>query len=320
MPTALITGISGQDGHYLGEFLDHQGYRVVGTTRGSGTGKYVQTSPMAVPIEVVKADLLDQKALESLISRYEPNEVYNLAGDTYLPLTLQDPVSVGETVALGVTRILEAIRCVNPAIRFFQASSSEMFGAVTAAPQAEETPYQPRYAYGVAKVYGHLMTRYYREHRGVFACSGILYNHESPRRGREFVFRKITHGAASIKLGLAKTLHLGNLDARRDWGFAGDYVEAMWRMLQHPDPDDFVLATGELHSVQEICEIAFSHLGLPYLDHVISEPDPSRPPEGIPLVGNADKAKRLLGWKPKVTFRELVSMMVEADLATLRKN
>jgi len=318
MPKALITGISGQDGSYLAEFLLKKGYQVIGTTRNSGTLKLPFDFPKDSRIEIAEIDLLGQQDIQGLLSAYHPDEVYNLAGFSSLLPTFEDPVLTGECMALAVTRFLESIRRVNPSIRFFQASSSEMFGEVTKSPQDEDTPFKPRNPYGVAKMYGHLITRYYRVYKDMFSCSGILYNHESPRRRPEFVSRKVTQGVASIKLGLASELRLGNLDALRDWGFAGDYVEAMWLLLQYPTPGDYVLATGEAHTVREICEIAFSRAGLNYMDHVISEPDASRPPEPFPLIGNPGKARRLLGWKPRMNFRELIDMMVDQDLKMLR--
>jgi GDPmannose 4,6-dehydratase len=269
-------------------------------------------------IEIVRDDLLDQDCIEKIFRDHRPDEVYNFAANSVLAASFHQPILATMVLAMGVTRILEAIRKITPGARFFQASSSEIFGIPAEVPQSETTPFHPRNPYGVSKVYGHLMTMTYRENYNLYACSGILYNHESPRRSPEFVTRKITHAAARIKLGRARELRLGNLDARRDWGFAGDYVQAMWLMLQQPQPDDYVLATGETHSVRELCEEAFSHLGLDYREYVVKEEESFRPSETAQLVGNPAKARRVLGWKPGVSFRDLVRMMVEADLEALR--
>ncbi len=318
MPTALITGITGQDGSYLAEFLLEQGYQVVGMVRRSSTVNFQRIEHIQDQITLVPGDLLDQMSLVDALQEYEPQEVYNLAAQSFVPTSWRQPVFTGEVTALGVTRMLEAIRIVNPRIRFYQASSSEMFGKVRESPQRETTPFYPRSPYGVAKVYGHWITVNYRESYGIFACSGILFNHESPRRGLEFVTRKVTHGAARIKLGLADDLHLGNLDARRDWGFAGDYVRAMWLMLQQDHPDDYVVGTGETHSVRELCQVAFSYLDLDWEKHVVVDPKFYRPAEVDLLVSAPDKARRVLGWEPKVSFEELIHMMVDADLKLLR--
>ncbi len=313
-PTALITGITGQDGSYLADFLRKQGYRVVGMVRRASTENFERIEHLRGQIEIRQADLLDQLSLINLLREVRPREVYNLAAQSFVPTSWEQPVLTGEFTALGVTRLLEAVRLVDPGIRFYQASSSEMFGKVQDVPQTEQTPFYPRSPYGVAKVYAHWITVNYRESYGIFACSGILFNHESPRRGKEFVTRKVTDGVARIKAGLATTLPMGNLQAHRDWGFAGDYVEAMWRMLQQPQPDDYVVATGEAHSVQELCERAFDRAGLHWQDHVVVDPALVRPAEVDSLLGDATKAKRVLRWQPKVSFHELVDMMVDADL------
>jgi GDPmannose 4,6-dehydratase len=317
--TALITGITGQDGSYLAEFLLEQGYRVVGMTRRTSTVSVERIAHLMDRIEIVQGDLLDQNSLAEAIRQARPTEVYNLAAQSFVPTSWNQPVLTAEFTALGVTRLLEAVRQVDPAIRFYQASSSEMFGTVTEAPQHELTRFHPRSPYGVAKVYGHWITVNNRESYGIYALSGILFNHESPRRGLEFVTRKITDGAVRIKLGLAEQLALGNLEAKRDWGFAGDYVRAMWMMLQEPEPDDYVIATGQTHSVREFCEIAFAHVGLDYRDHVVVDPAFVRLAEVDHLVGDASKARERLGWAPTVAFRELVEMMVDADLARLEE-
>ncbi len=317
--TALITGITGQDGSYLAEFLLQQGYRVVGMTRRSSTVTNERIAHLVDKMEIVQGDLLDQNSLAQALRDVRPTEVYNLAAQSFVPTSWNQPVLTGEFTALGVTRLLEAIRQVDPAIRFYQASSSEMFGKVTEAPQHELTRFHPRSPYGVAKVYGHWIALNYRESYGMYAVSGILFNHESPRRGLEFVTRKISDGAARIRLGLTDQLKLGNLDAKRDWGFAGDYVEAMWMMLQQPEPDDYVIATGQTHSVREFCEIAFGHLGLDYRDHVVVDQAFVRPAEVDLLVGDATKARERLGWAPTVAFSELVAMMVDADMALLEE-
>jgi GDPmannose 4,6-dehydratase len=313
-PTALITGITGQDGSYLADFLLTRGYRVVGMVRRASTENFERIEHLRGKIEIRQADLLDQLSLINLLRAVRPREVYNLASMSFVPTSWEQPVLTGEFTALGVTRMLEAVRLVDREIRFYQASSSEMFGKVQEVPQTETTPFYPRSPYGVAKVYGHWITVNYRESYGLFACSGILFNHESPRRGKEFVTRKVTDGVARIQAGTATSLALGNLAARRDWGYAGDYVEAMWRMLRQESPADYVIATGETHSVQELCEIAFARAGLRWEEHVVQDPALVRPAEVDHLQGDASKAKRVLGWQPKVTFAELVAMMVEADL------
>ena len=317
MPKALITGITGQDGSYLAEALLHKGYEVVGMVRRSSTVNYERIAHIQGSIEFVNGDLLDQVSLIDAIKIHEPDEIYNLAAQSFVQTSFGQPVLTGETTALSVTRMLDAIRIVNPKIRFYQASSSEMFGKVAEVPQTEATPFYPRSPYGVAKVYGHWITVNYRESYNLHASSGILFNHESPRRGLEFVTRKISYGAASIKLGLEEKLSLGNLDAKRDWGFAGDYVEAMWMMLQQEKPDDYVICSGMTHSVREFCDLAFSHLGLNYEDHVVVDEQFFRPAEVDLLVGDYGKAKRVLAWKPSTSFKDLVTMMVEADLALL---
>ena len=314
-PNALITGITGQDGSYLADFLLTQGYRVVGMVRRASTENFERIEHLRGRIEIRQADLLDQLSLINLLREVRPREVYNLAAQSFVPTSWEQPVLTGEFTALGVTRLLEAIRLVDPGIRFYQASSSEMFGQVQDVPQTERTPFYPRSPYGVAKVYAHWITVNYRESYRIFACSGILFNHESPRRGKEFVTRKVTDGVARIKAGLATTLPMGNLQAHRDWGFAGDYVEAMWRMLQQPQPDNYVVATGESHSVQEFCERAFARAGLNWKDHVVVDRALVRPAEVDTLLGDATKARRMLGWEPKVSFNDLVDMMVDADLA-----
>ncbi len=317
MRKALITGITGQDGSYLAEFLLEKGYKVVGMVRRTSTINFDRIRHLQDRVEIVQGDLLDQSSLVDIVSEHEPDEVYNLAAQSFVPTSWKQPVLTGEFTALGVTRILEAIRQVNSKIRFYQASSSEMFGKVVEVPQRESTPFYPRSPYGVAKVYGHWITVNYRESYDMFACSGILFNHESPRRGLEFVTHKVTHAVAKIKLGLSKELRLGNLDARRDWGFAGDYVRAMWLMLQQATPDDFVVATGETHSVRELCEVAFQHVGLDYRDHLVIDEKFFRPAEVDLLVGDPSKAAKALGWKPSVSFKGLVEMMVDADLEAL---
>ena len=318
MPTALVTGITGQDGSYLAEFLLGKGYQVVGMVRRSSTVTFDRIKHIQNDIQIVQGDLLDQMSLVSLLQEYQPQEVYNLAAQSFVPTSWTQPVLTGEFTALGVTRILEAIRIVNPKIRFYQASSSEMFGKVQEVPQTERTPFYPRSPYGVAKLYGHWITINYRESYNLFACSGILFNHESPRRGLEFSTHKVTHGVAKIKLGRAKELRLGNLESRRDWGYAGDYVHAMWLMLQQAQPDDYVVATGETHSVRELCEVAFEHVGLKYQDYVVQDQRFFRPAEVDLLVGDASKAGQKLGWEPSMTFSELIKMMVDADLEALK--
>ena len=315
MPTALITGITGQDGSYLAESLLDKGYDVIGMVRRSSTVNYERIAHIQGAIQFVNGDLLDQISLIDAIKEHNPDEVYNLAAQSFVQTSFGQPVLTGETTALSVTRILDAIRNVDPSTRFYQASSSEMFGKVAEVPQNEGTPFYPRSPYGVAKVYGHWITVNYRESYNLHASSGILFNHESPRRGLEFVTRKISYGAASIKLGLETKLALGNLDSKRDWGFAGDYVEAMWLMLQEDSPDDYVICTGETHSVREFCEVAFGHLGLAYEDHVEVDEKFFRPAEVDLLVGDYSKAASKLQWAPKTTFEELVTMMVDADMA-----
>ena len=317
MTTALITGITGQDGSYLSELLLSKGYRVVGMVRRSSTPNYDRIEPILDEITLARGDLHDQGSLLSILEEYEPDEVYNLAAQSFVPVSWSQAILTGEVTALGVTRMLEAIRLFNPKIRFYQASSSEMFGKVQEVPQKETTPFYPRSPYGVAKVYGHWITVNYRESYGIFASSGILFNHESPRRGLEFVTRKITDGVARIKLGMAKELRLGNLDARRDWGFAGDYVEAMWRMLQHDEPDSFVIGTGETHSVREFCEVAFGHVNLDYRDYVVQDPRFYRPAEVDLLISDPSKAQEKLGWERNVDSESLVKMMVDADMERL---
>jgi len=318
MKTAVITGITGQDGSYLAELLLAKGYRVVGMVRRASTENFERIAAVRDRIELRQADLLDQLSLIDLLRATMPDEIYNLAAQSFVPTSWVQPMLTAEFDAVGVTRLLEAIRLVVPTARFYQASSSEMFGQVLETPQRETTPFYPRSPYGVAKVYGHFITVNYRESYGLFACSGILFNHESPRRGREFVTRKVADGAARIKLGLAQELRLGNLEARRDWGFAGDYVEAMWRMLQQPTPEDYVVATGESHSVRELVEAAFGCVGLDWKQYVREDPSLLRPAEVEHLIGDSTKARRVLGWVPRVSFRELVEMMVRADLDRLR--
>jgi GDPmannose 4,6-dehydratase len=314
---ALITGITGQDGSYLAELLLEKGYEVFGMTRRASTENVERIGHLTDRITLIQGDLLDPHSLVSALRTSEPAEVYNLAAQSFVPTSWNQPVLTAEFTAVGVTRLLEAIRTVDPNIRVYQASSSEMYGKVREVPQNEETPFYPRSPYGVAKAYGHYITVNYRESYGLYAVSGILFNHESPRRGLEFVTRKISDGVARIKLGMAEDLRLGNLDAERDWGFAGDYVEAMWQMLQQPEPGDYVVATGETHSVREFAEIAFAHAGLDWQQHVKSDPEFMRPAEVDQLVGDPARAKRELGWEPKHSFRELVEMMVDADLERL---
>lgn len=314
MPTALITGVTGQDGSYLSEFLLKKGYAVVGMVRRSSTVTFERLSHIQDDITIVQGDLHDQSSLVALLEEYQPEEVYNLAAQSFVPTSWSQPILTGEVTALGVSRMLEAIRLVNPKIKFYQASSSEMFGKVMEVPQRESTPFYPRSPYGVAKVYGHWITINYRESFDIFATSGILFNHESPRRGIEFVTRKISYTAAKIKHGLAKELRLGNLESQRDWGYAGDYVEAMWMMLQHHTPDNFVIGTGETHSVREFCELAFGYVGLNYEDFVVQDQRYYRPAEVDLLISDPSKARQELGWQPKVSFKELVEMMVESDL------
>jgi GDPmannose 4,6-dehydratase len=315
--SALITGITGQDGSYLAELLLDQGYEVHGVVRRASTENFQRIEHLRGRVELHQADLLDHTSLAAVLDRTRPAEVYNLAAMSFVPTSWQQPVLTGEFTALGVTRLLDALRQTCSRARFYQASSSEMFGKVRETPQKETTPFHPRSPYGVAKVYGHYITVNYRESYGLFACSGILFNHESPRRGLEFVTRKITHGVARIKLGLAKELRLGNLDARRDWGFAGDYVRAMWLMLQQDEADDFVVGTGETHSVEEFVRIAFGHAGLDWRQHVVQDPAFFRPAEVDLLLADPSKAQRGLGWRPQVGFEEMVRQMVDADVAAL---
>ena len=317
MPTAIITGITGQDGSYLAELLLSKGYKVVGVARRASTVNYERIEHLLDDMLVVQGDLSDQGSLIALMEEHKPDEVYNLAAQSFVPTSWNQPALTGDVTALGVTRILEAIRYVNPKTRFYQASSSEMFGKVVEVPQRETTPFYPRSPYGVAKVYGHYITVNYRESFNLFAVSGILFNHESPRRGLEFVTRKIADGVARIKLGMAKELRLGNLESQRDWGFAGDYVEAMWRMMQQDKPDNFVVGTAETHSVQEFCEIAFGRVDLDYKDYVIVDERFYRPAEVDLLVADATKAGKVLGWEPQVGFKQLVEMMVDSDLKRL---
>ena len=319
MPRAMITGITGQDGSYLAEFLLAKGYEVSGVVRRTSHHSYERVEHLLPRIRLVHADLLDQHSLTMAVQEFQPDEVYNLAAQSYVPTSFSQPVLTGEFTALGVTRILEAIRLACPRARFYQASSSEMFGKVRESPQTELTPYHPRSPYGVAKVYGHWITVNYRESYGLYAVSGILFNHESPRRGIEFVSRKVTDAVARIRLGLQKELRLGNLDARRDWGFAGDYVDAMWRMLQQPEPRDYVIGTGVMHSVRDLVEIAFSHAGLDWRKHVVTDPAFIRPAEVDVLQADPSLARRELGWEPTVTFSGLIGMMVDADVERLKK-
>ena len=317
MPTAIITGVTGQDGSYLAELLLSKGYRVIGVMRRSSVVTYERIQHIQDQIEIIQGDLHDQSSLMDLMEQYKPDEVYNLAAQSFVPTSWNQPVLTGEVTALGVTRMLEAIRLLSPKTRFYQASSSEMFGKVREVPQKETTPFYPRSPYGVAKLYGHWITVNYRESYNLFAVSGILFNHESPRRGTEFVTRKITHGAVRIKLGLAKELRLGNLESRRDWGFAGDYVDAMWRLIQNDQPEDFVVGTGETHTVREFCEKAFSTLGLDYKEFIIQDPRFYRPAEVDLLVADSTQVRQQLGWSPKVDFEGLIQMMIDADLKRL---
>jgi GDPmannose 4,6-dehydratase len=318
MKTALITGVTGQDGSYLAEFLLAKGYEVVGMVRRSSTVTFERIQHIQNDITIVQGDLHDQSSLVACLEQYKPDEIYNLAAQSFVAASWSQAVLTGEVTALGVTRLLESIRLVNPKARFYQASSSEMFGKAVETPQRETSPFYPRSPYGVAKVYGHWIAINYRESYGLYTISGILFNHESPRRGLEFVTRKISNGAAQIKLGLAKELRLGNLEARRDWGFAGEYVQAMWMMLQQEKPEDFVIGTGKTHSVREFAELAFQSLGLNYEDHVVQDPRYLRPSEVDVLVSDPAKARKKLGWAPKVEFKELVEMMVESDLKRLQ--
>ncbi len=315
MPTALITGITGQDGSYLAEFLLEKGYDVVGVVRRTSHHSYERIDHLIDRVRIVAADLLDQHSLTVVMKDVQPDEVYNLAAQSFVPTSFTQPVLTGEFTALGVTRILEALRLACPTARFYQASSSEMFGKVVHTPQDENTPFYPRSPYGVAKLYGHWITVNYRESYGLYAVSGILFNHESPRRGMEFVTRKVTDGVARIAHGKATELRLGNLEARRDWGFAGDYVDAMWRMLQHPTPEDVVVGTGETHSVGDLVRVAFEHVGLDWEQYVKVDPAFYRPAEVDLLLADPTKARTTLGWEPKVSFEGLVKMMVDADMA-----
>jgi GDPmannose 4,6-dehydratase len=316
--TALITGITGQDGSYLAELLLNKGYQVIGLHRRSSTVTFERISHLTDRLTLVPADLLDEASMIRVIRDHHPTEVYNLAAQSFVQTSFAQPVLTGEVTALGVTRLLDAILLTDPTIRYYQASSSEMFGKVLEVPQTERTPFYPRSPYGVAKVYGHWLTVNYRESYGLHATSGILFNHESPRRGLEFVTRKVTFSAAAVKLGLQTSVSLGNLDAQRDWGYAGDYVRAMWLMLQQDEPSDYVIATGETHPVRELCQIAFDQVGLDWEDHVVVDQQFFRPAEVDLLVGDASKARATLGWKPEMGFEELVRTMVEADLAALR--
>lgn len=316
---ALITGITGQDGSYLAEFLLEKKYRVYGLVRRSSTINFERINHLQDLVELIPGDLLDQSSLITALQKTEPDEVYNLAAQSFVPTSWTQPVLTGEFTALGVTRMLEAVRVVNPAIRFYQASSSEMFGMVDESPQTEATRFYPRSPYGVAKLYGHWITVNARESYGLYACSGILFNHESPRRGIEFVSRRVSYNAARIKLGLRQKLKMGNLDAERDWGFAGDYVRAMWMMLQQESPDDYVVATGETHSVRRLLEVAFARVGLDYGKYVEIDPELLRPAEVHHLRGNCAKARQKLGWEPRVSFEQLVEMMVDSDLELVTK-
>ncbi|MCM2271213.1 MAG: GDP-mannose 4,6-dehydratase [candidate division Zixibacteria bacterium] len=317
---ALITGITGQDGSYLAELLLDKGYEVIGMVRRSSTESFDRINHIKDKVTLVQADLLDQLSIVNVVDQHRPNEIYNLGAQSFVPTSWVQPVLTGEFDALGVTKVLEAIRLVDKKIKFYQASSSEMFGKVREVPQTEQTPFYPRSPYGVAKVYGHWITVNYRESYGIHASSGILFNHESPRRGLEFVTRKITDGAVRIKLGLADTLALGNLDAKRDWGFAGDYVRAMWLMVQLPEPDNFVIATGQTHSVEDFVRLAFGQLDLDYKKHVVIDQRFVRPAEVDLLLGDPSHARKKLGWEPEVSFEGLVKMMVEADLKRLKSN
>ena len=317
---ALVTGITGQDGSYLAEFLLGKGYEVFGLIRRSSIERHERISHILDKVTLVQGDLLDQYSLIEAVKQSNPDEVYNLAAQSFVPTSWNQPVLTGEFTALGVTRLLEAIRQVNPKIKFYQASSSEMIGASKQFPQSEKTPFHPRSPYGVAKVYAYWITVNYRESYGMFNSNGILFNHESPRRGMEFVTRKVSDGVARIKLGLAKELRLGNLEAKRDWGFAGDYVEAMWLMLQQDKPDDYVVGTGEAHSVRELCEAAFGHVGLDWKKFVKVDQSLFRPAEVDHLIADASKARKMLGWKPKVSFKQLITMMVDSDLERLKAN
>jgi GDPmannose 4,6-dehydratase len=320
MPTALITGVTGQDGSYLAELLLAKGYRVVGVVRRTSHDSYERIQHLVGRIDIVPADLLDQHSLQTVIKAAQPDEVYNLAAQSFVPTSWSQPVLTGEFTALGVTRLLDAIRLAKPDAKFYQASSSEMFGKVRETPQKETTPFHPRSPYGVAKVYGHHLTVNYRESYGMFAVSGILFNHESPRRGLEFVTRRISDGVARVRLGLANEVRLGNLEARRDWGFAGDYVDAMWRMLQGSSPEDFVVGTGVQHSVRDCCDLAFGHVGLDWRKYVVHDAAQDRPAEVDTLLADPSKAKAMLGWSPTVDFKGLMTMMVDADIERLKRS
>ncbi len=317
---ALITGITGQDGSYLAEFLLSKGYQVYGMVRRTSTVRYERIQNIQSELNLIQGDMGDLSSLITAISSVEPDEVYNLAAQSFVPTSWNQPVFTGDITGLGVTRLLDAVRTVNPDIRFYQASSSEMFGKVREVPQTESTPFYPRSPYGVAKVYGHWIAVNYRESYDMFACSGILFNHESPRRGMEFVTRKVTYHAAKIKLEMTNEIRIGNLDSKRDWGYAGDYVRAMWLMLQQVEPDDFVIATGQTHSVERLLEVAFGHVGLNWRDYTVQDEAFMRPAEVDLLVGDPGKARRKLGWQPEVSFEELIGMMVESDLKKLRDN
>ncbi|HEX2328625.1 MAG TPA: GDP-mannose 4,6-dehydratase [Candidatus Angelobacter sp.] len=317
---ALITGITGQDGSYLAEFLLEKGYEVYGIVRRSSLEKYDRIEHIQDKVRFVEGDLTDQSSLDQALQQLQPDELYNLAAQSFVPVSWNQPVLTADVTGLGVLRVMEAVRRHSPKTKFLQASSSEMFGKVREKPQTEQTPFHPRSPYGVAKVFGHHITVNYRESYGLFACSSICFNHESPRRGHEFVTRKVTQHVAKIKLGLAEKIKMGNLDAQRDWGFAGDYIRAMWMMLQQPQADDYVIATGETHSVQELLEVAFSHVGLDWKKYVEIDPKLVRPAEVDYLCGNAGKARNVLGWKPEVTFKQLIEMMVDADLNTLKQS
>jgi len=319
MKTALITGVTGQDGSYLAEFLLEKGYRVAGLVRRSSTLNFERIAHIQDRIELISGDLTDQNSLFAALKECDPDEVYNLGAQSFVQTSWPQPILTGDVTALGVTRMLDSIRAFNPKIRFYQASSSEMFGKVQAVPQKEDTPFYPRSPYGVAKVYGHWITVNYRESYDLYAVSGILFNHESPRRGLEFVTRKVTDAVARIKLGLSTELRLGNLDAKRDWGFAGDYVRAMWAMLQQEHPDDYVIATGETHSVEELVEVAFSYVDLDWRDFVVQDARFMRPAEVELLIGDASRARDELGWMPEVSFVELIRMMVDADIERLQR-
>jgi GDPmannose 4,6-dehydratase len=317
---ALITGVTGQDGSYLADFLLEKGYEVYGIVRRSSLEKYDRIEHIQDKIRFVEGDLTDQSSLDQALQQLKPDELYNLAAQSFVPVSWNQPVLTADVTGLGVLRVMEAVRKHSPKTKFLQASSSEMFGKVREKPQTEKTPFHPRSPYGVAKVFGHHITVNYRESYGLFACSSICFNHESPRRGHEFVTRKVTQHVAKIKLGLTDKIKMGNLDAQRDWGFAGDYIRAMWMMLQQPQADDYVIATGETHSVQELLEVAFSRVGLDWKKHVEIDPKLVRPAEVDYLCGNAEKAQKVLGWKPEVTFKQLIEMMVDVDLNTLKQS